>query len=70
MLTRITVEAALNAELDDHLGYERRCNGLWLIQKNHKNENPKGAFRVLLDEAKLNDILFTEPNQSNQRSTE
>ncbi len=23
MLTKITVEAALNAELDDHLGYER-----------------------------------------------
>ncbi len=23
MLTRITVEAALNAELDEHLGYER-----------------------------------------------
>ena len=23
MLTKVTVEAALNAELDDHLGYER-----------------------------------------------
>ena len=34
MLTKITVEAALNAELDDHLGYERheKADGV-----NHRN---------------------------------
>ena len=34
MLTKVTVEAALNAELDEHLGYERheRADG-----SNHRN---------------------------------
>ena len=28
MLTKVTVEAALNVELDDHLGYERPLSGI------------------------------------------
>jgi len=27
MLTKITIEKALNAELDEHLGYDKHCNG-------------------------------------------
>jgi putative transposase len=34
MLTKVTVEVALNAELDDHLGYERHEN---LHGSNHRN---------------------------------
>ena len=37
MLTKITVEAALNAELDDHLGYAKH-------DSSNNNENSRNGF--------------------------
>ena len=41
MLTKITIEAALNAELDDHLGYEKHVLSdnppQWLLYQNAEN---------------------------------
>ena len=37
MLTKVTVEAALNAERDDHLGYERHEQS-----DESRGENPEG----------------------------
>ena len=45
MLTKVTVEAALNAELDDHLGYERheQSDG-----SNHRNGYSRKMYKPTL----------------------
>lgn len=44
MLTKITVEAALNAELDDHLGYVRH------EQSNHNNSRNGYSLKTIRTE--------------------
>lgn len=45
MLTKITVEAALNAELDDHLGFARHEQSDTDNNRNSGFFNPKAASR-------------------------
>jgi transposase-like protein len=51
MLTKVTVEAALNAELDDHLGYERHEKS---DNANHRNGYSSKTVQTDVGQFELN----------------
>ena len=51
MLTKVTVEAALNAELDDHLGYERHAQS---DGANHRNGYTSKTVQTEVGQFELN----------------
>ena len=58
MLTKLTVQTALNAELTEHLGYEKHQNSPEGV-KNARNGTTRSSLRVIMERSKST-LLETE----------